>query len=290
MTSNAERYLEKKLKELEQDRVNTEAGLVDIRDKITRADAKKAEQKGDEYFHKWSEILRGLEAELDASKRHLNAVEAEIIEKTKKLAEHRERNAAERERQAALPKRILDMTQEEIADLSLEDLMLLQQHDLEEAGFVPAKKTEGTEPQGDEAATAPSPADTPQAAAEEKRAAGAELITESSLEGSAEPARQDTPAEPASDPPAKEAPADAVDPKEKQRLFLSALKKSNAGKIRELTFGEFEALVDFYRGLSREADSDPKHARVRQSVANAIVRADQAYKHLRQRLREAERS
>ena len=87
-------YLQKMLVELADERVEMVNALEIIRQKIKDADEKRSSQKETEHYHKWSQILRNLEKDLEKTRGRITAIDAEVKDKTIKLADT-EREKAE---------------------------------------------------------------------------------------------------------------------------------------------------------------------------------------------------
>lgn len=92
-----EAYLVERLAKIPVERRELLARLDEIREKMARADERKAGQKDTPNYKKWSSIYRDLERELDKCKAALTALDAEEVQKTRRLEEKRAENDALRE-------------------------------------------------------------------------------------------------------------------------------------------------------------------------------------------------
>ena len=107
-----------------------------MRENIKAADAKRATETATKYYHKWSEILRTLEVKLDKAKIRLTSIDAEIEEKTQRLRELEQKAVAEAAQRAKRIEEIKDLPPEQFANLSMEDMELLQEIELAEGTAV----------------------------------------------------------------------------------------------------------------------------------------------------------
>jgi len=87
-------FVEKRLQELAQERVEALETLETVRESIKAADAKRAAETDTEHYQKWGQILRTLEAQLDRAKTRLASIDAEIEEKAQKPRELQQKAGA----------------------------------------------------------------------------------------------------------------------------------------------------------------------------------------------------
>ncbi len=262
-----EDFLEKRLRELEHERESTISALATIREKIQGADAKRSSQMDAEYYHKWSEILRGLESQLDKAKRELTSIEAEIEEKREKLAERQQQRA---EAEAARARRIEELKRlppEEFVTLSLEDMQLLHEIELSEGTAVEAGMSDtgsfGKPP------AAPLP--------ETIEAIPSSVAPHPVVEHSPSPSSVAPPTGTGEQPPEPSEHHIAAEP------YLSALDKLASGATEQLTLHEFESLITFYRALDRLNLVDEPRKRLKVACAVAIRKADEEWCRIRVR-------
>ncbi|MBN2310303.1 MAG: hypothetical protein JXR94_15115 [Candidatus Hydrogenedentes bacterium] len=240
-------YLERKIKELEIDRVQTLADLDLVKEKIEKADAQRGTQPGTPNYHKWSEILRGLESELDKSRVHLTAVEADLELKRHKLEDYRQKAAEAEAYRAALPQRILEMSIEEVGQLTAEEIAQLQEYELRQAALAEAESAAMAEAQADQPESAPAPKAPAQAA----------------------------PPPPPPTPPTP--PAAATD-----RRLPPALKKIAEGDTGNVTLDEFQLLTEVYVSLIELPALDQKTERLLDIIEKALLQINTAFGSLRE--------
>jgi len=162
-----ETYLAERLHELEQQRIETIQSLEIVQDKLKKADAKQATQPDVEHHKKWVEIIKGLEAQLLAGRSRLSSIDVETRDKSQKLLELREKTRQEREHKQAIIKKLQNMSPEEAANLTLEELAVLQEYELSQ-GAIGEIELEVPAPPSEPAEAAP--ADAPEAAATQQAA------------------------------------------------------------------------------------------------------------------------
>lgn len=255
-------FLEKRLVELEQDRVKALEAVGVVREKIKDADAKRGTQPGTEHYHKWSSILKGLERDLDKARSVVVAREAEIEQKQKKLNQLQEEEAEAAQRGADISKRILEMSDEELANLTLDDIALLQEYELSLA----AMEKENTHPPTASSAPATVPAEPqPQAAPRPKE--------------EPKPAPAAAQAQPQAAPSPQTEPSAAAPPEEPQhaapsrgQLLGTAVRKF-ARDVGNVTLAEVNAAIDGYASLRDKADLDPEKERLRDALSIAVDKA-----------------
>jgi hypothetical protein len=127
-------FLKKKIGGLEERKVKAEAYLVELQDKFTKAEAKRAQESGMKNYSKWSQIFQNLETDLDRTKALISKSTAELKEKRLRLAEEEAKASQETAQEAAVSQGIMDMSVEELGDLSFEEIARLQEVELKQAG------------------------------------------------------------------------------------------------------------------------------------------------------------
>lgn len=255
-----EQFLSQRIDELIRDRAETIESLEVIRDKIKKADEKRSTQMDTEYYHKWSEILRGLESQLDKAKIHLTSVEAEIEEKKQKLDEVQSKLRLETAEKLKRLREIIAMPAEEFAGLSFEDMELLQEHELSLGGEGPSllQRLEqelagmvAPEPESNGIAVSPP---------------SSRGLEEAEIRPSSEAV-----------PPEKEPAVPAKKPEtataaHEPPLYVAALRKVSSNTTGTITLDELEALAEFHHALMMQAGSDPQLLRTRNAVVSSLKR------------------
>ncbi|MCP4641407.1 MAG: hypothetical protein GY851_13280 [bacterium] len=257
-------YLEKKLRDLDADRKQTLESLDIVRDKIKGADEKRGSQPNTENYKKWSGILKGLERDLDKHNVHLTAVDAEIDEKKRKLADYRKKAAEADAMRAAMPEKILAMSIEEVGQLTAEEIAMLQEYELSQEALA---KAEAAAMEGEDAAAIETAGEATEAP-----------------EAKDEPAPAESPAPdvaPASESE-PEAPPTAEPPKPQVEL-TAALKKVAENRASELTLAELGAIVDTYARVAGGSGDDPQRTRMRDLLTLTVRRLEETYGGLRDR-------
>jgi len=266
-------FLENKLEELRRERDETRQVLDVIQAKIKQADAKRSTQTDTEYYHKWSSILSGLEKDLDRTRGQLAALEAEIDEKTRRLEELAEKARAEAERKEKIADNVMEMSVDELANLSFEEIALLQEKESAHAAAARAESGRGAD------------AEEPTQASERE-----ELPPEpeSTDQPTVEPQAEAGPAKNADDATATDsqvAAGQAFEEPEQQAEIMRALRKvvTSPGT---LTFAEFELLIDFCKATAAGAAAGHTQERLRKAAAVALKKADHESARIRQKLAE----
>ena len=234
---DVEEYLVRKIAELEHEYNDAQAAQENVESRIKKADAKRGIQQGTEYYHKWSDILRNLEAELDKIKNRITAIGVELNEKRHKLEEHRESVKEEGQRIAMLVEQAPLMKPEEWAALSDEDLRAMR-----DAG---AKLPETV------LARVPQPSE----------------------QSSMKP-QQDSPPPTRMSAPTPEVIARAHST---YQQCLLALNKMANGALGAITLNDFRAFVDYYETLDDESSFDGHEKRIKGSVMAAMQKIDSEY-------------
>ena len=314
-----EEFVEKRLQELAQERVETLETLEVVRENIKATDAKRATETATKYYHKWSEILRTLEVKLDKAKTRLTSIDAEIEEKTQKLRELEQKAVAKAAQRAKRIEELKDLPPEEFANLSMEDMELLQEIELAEGTAVEPGQSglgsyDAAEAAGPEAVVDLEPAETlvveeePLGPAEvEPGAERADPEAVVDLEPSDAVVVEEEPGAERADPEAvvdlepsdalvvgeepgaERADAEAVVDLEAsdavawapEDLYRVALQKISSGAVGALALAEFESLIDFYEGLVERPETEPQADRVRLAVLKAVLKANSEYERVR---------
>lgn len=261
-----EDFLEKRLRELERERESTISALATIREKIQAADAKRSSQMDEEFYHKWSEILRGLESQLDKAKRELTSIEAELEEKREKLTERHHQRAAMEAARLRRIEELKNMPPEEFVSLSLEDMQLLHEIELSEGTAVEAGMSDTGSFRAPEVAAVVNPptastGSTPRPEAAHSPGAGSVTMAPPPDQPSQGPLQPHVPTEP----------------------YLSAIDKLASGATEQLTVHEFESLITFYRALDKLNLADEPQKRLKVACAVAIRKADEEWCRIRVR-------
>ena len=157
-------YLRKRIGELEAMEAQTTEVMAEIREKMAQADARKEQDSAADKFHKWNEIFRGLEKDLDKAKARLTKCGIELKEKRAGLAAEEMKEAEEAARAEAeaaakreIPDKIMSMSVDELGDLSFEEIARLQEIELAEAGMAPPAKPEEPEEEAPAKKAEPTP-------------------------------------------------------------------------------------------------------------------------------------
>jgi hypothetical protein len=246
-------FLEKRLVELEVDRVKAVEAVAVVREKIKDADVKRGTQPGTEHYVKWSTILKGLERDLDKARSVVVAREAEIEQKQKKLVQIQDQAVESAQRGADISKKIMEMSDEELANLTMEDIALLQEYELSLAAM---EKENAVPPP---AVSAGKPA--PPAAAPAQQA----------------PPQSPPHAEPKTTPPSAATAAPATPRRDEPKLaapsrghVLSMAVKAFAHDVGNVTLAEVHAVIDGYVSLRDTPNLDPERERLRDALSVAV--------------------
>jgi chemotaxis protein histidine kinase CheA len=249
-------FLKKKLKELAAERAEMANSLEIIKQKIKEADEKRSGQMATQHYHKWSHILRNLEKDLEKTRGRITAIDAEVKDKTIKLADT-EREKAEELRAIEEAKRARDQRLKEIqamgpgelAALSMEDMAILQEFELAEAA-VESEESNTSDDEEPAAADEGSPEDSPAAA----------------------PAQEESPTGVAAAPAETAPPASAEENSvnEKGAIFSHALKKAQAEGPGALTLAEVDVLIEMGTGILKGPGSDEKRINIKRTIVVAL--------------------
>jgi len=302
-------FLERRLAELERERVETLQSVEGLREKIEAAEAKRASQVATEYYEKWSDILESLASQLDKAKGRLSSVESEMGDKAHKLDE--------------LGGSANETAAEDIRDGTGGTQLESEPGEDETARAQQTAFSESEEPLGleEELIVLDEPIETPEAGGQRDEEEPAPEAADSELEPGLEPVEElilvdDPTEEPGVEPRAEEAdlaletaepelaaepepvdellvevdassaPTAAPEPPQPAAagpddLYQSALQKISSDATGTLTLAEFEALVGFYERLVAGAGSGTPPERVRTAVLKAVLRASSEYERIR---------
>ena len=248
---DAQVFLEKKIGELAEERKQLEKDLEIINDKIAQADAKKGAEPGTPNYHKWSTILTELEKDLQKTNGRIHYIEVDTEEKRKRLEDFREKAAQAEAAKAALPQRVLEMSVDELSELTAEEIAMLHQYELKQSALAEAERKALEE--DTDATQVPDASPDAAVSKQEKRPPASKPKPAPSQNAQKAPAPQaSTSAPPAKQPePADSSPPNAQEPTGKAiandgQALPRALSKVAENATGTLTLAEFELIVGTY--------------------------------------------
>lgn len=285
---DVQEYLEKRIAELAEERKQLEESLGTIKEKIAQADAKKGTQPNTPNYHKWSQILSDLEKDLQKTNGRIHYISVETEEKHKKLNDYREKAAEAEAAKAALPQRVLEMSLEELSELTAEEIAMLHEYELKQTALAEAERLA----MEDVALTVADPDVRPETAgAGSGEGDAAEQGTSTSEPEAAQPApeppRQEEPETAAPEGPSRTASTASADSGESGAVPADGQALPRAlGKVAEnatgtLTLAEFELLIETYAGTMGKEEFTPQDEKLLDLLEASLLKINREHAQLR---------